>query len=328
MKVSLLIALIVVVLTISCSSADQPTAGPSLLVCLPCLEDPGNNPQADSLRISTLTFPFQEDSSFTTRDGEHTITLGVTLYGALTGPVQWSVVDEPGDALQSGTVPAPAPGFQTQFDVPGPLIAAQTPDTSRWIAYTHPGDLNQKALAFTVTATAHRPDGSAVESTPIVLHQHQKDVLRQEYVDFGITAILPARTQLKSAADFASRHFTFAELTDVDYSVAFLTNELISHLDDLRDSVGSALPATSGYRNPVHHRFHFPRPVGARIATRSNHQSGNAADIGVGLSQARFDLVKRRAIEVGLCVEPVLQSTLSHIHVDWRNGRRACPGGW
>lgn len=91
----------------------------------------------------------------------------------------------------------------------------------------------------------------------------------------------------------------------MDYGVAFLDDDFVTHLDDLRDSVSSALPVTSGFRNPVHHRFHFPRAPGDRIAVLSNHQSGNAADITVGLSQDRFDLIKRNAIAVGMCVEPV-----------------------
>lgn len=247
-------------------------------------------------------------------------------------PVQWPVFYLPAGRPDSEIFDTTLDGQYTNFVVLGPRsnVGASQPDTSRWVAFSHPGTLDQKALAYRVNAAVTMPVSTgAGPSVPVVLRQGEKDVLRQEYVDFQIADLMPARTELKAAGDVHSRHFTYAELTGgSDYSVAFLTNGFLSHLDDLRDSTGYALPINSGFRNPVHHRFHIARRPGQPVALRSNHQSGNAADIDVGRELIRWVDVRSEAIKIGMCSEPLLLSTVDHVHVDWRGGRPNCPLGW
>lgn len=283
--------------------------------------------------IDSVAYPIERDSSFTTLPTEQRFQLRARANG-VTDPslVQWLVKDDTTDRVKSGPPITPDAGLRTSFEVLGPRYPNLRPDTSRWVAFQHPGELDQKALAYRIVASVATGGESAVQSPAVIVRQKETDVMRQEYIDFGITSIMPPRGEILTTAAYSRlgvRHFSFEELTRMeDYTVAFLNSEFLSHLDDLRDSVGYALTISSGFRNPVHHRFHLTRRAGDGVRTRSNHQSGNAADIDVGRDSKKWNWVGAKAKALQMCVEPVDASTLDHVHVDWRGGRSNCPPRW
>jgi hypothetical protein len=124
-----------------------------------------------------------------------------------------------------------------------------------------------------------------------------------------------------SCGDFtqtsAATYFSFAELKSPDADWAILTSSVTAGLDAIRSGRGSALTLSRAYSTPAHN---------SEISTASNsrHVYGDAGDIQTG-SQAMWSEVSQLAKGTGACVEPQLQSTLSHVHADWRGG---CPAGW
>lgn len=213
-----------------------------------CIEGPGFGPDAisttglagvlrirvlssePSIMIDSVLCALAPDSSFTTAPAERTMRLHASTGTPANGDsVMWRVVDDSTNQVSVGQVTAPATGASTQFTVTGPETAPQRPDTMRWVAFSHPGTLAQKALSYVVTAAVTQPDGTPVVSPPVRLRQIAKDVLRQEYLDFGIGGLMPARVEMKTAPDITLRHFSFAEVTTAaDYAVAIYAIALAS----------------------------------------------------------------------------------------------------
>lgn len=278
----------------------------------------GSQP-AVTISISRAMGP-RSDSSFTTADGENRITLeAVVTPSEFASQVRWSIIDHPGDAATT-VPPAVMPtGAVTSF-----LVPAQARDWNTFGA--HPGDSARKTLAYEVRAEV-TVNGVTIRSAPSRVRQSRFDTMRQEYFDYAVNEV-PDSADRADSATTRVRHFEWDELNHGDYlEVAFLKTGLTTRLTDLRDSVNSALPLTSTYRNPVHHRFHIVRRPGEEVALQSNHQSGNAADIRTASDTTRWTLIAKYAKLVGLCVEPMRESSVNHVHVDWRGGRAMC-GAW
>jgi hypothetical protein len=124
-----------------------------------------------------------------------------------------------------------------------------------------------------------------------------------------------------------SYHFTFAELntSDINYSPpdfpdwAVLRSVLLSGLENTRANYGNAITINSAYRSPlVQHAVSPQYP-------HDRHIHGDAADMATGSAQTVWNALHSSAIAAGACVEPETQSTVNHVHADWRG---ACPAGW
>jgi hypothetical protein len=78
-------------------------------------------------------------------------------------------------------------------------------------------------------------------------------------------------------------------------------------------------PLDSGYRNPAHNAA-----IGG--AADSQHMFGTAVDFATFGDLAMWNTLRGLALNAGACVEPRGQSSLNHLHADWRSG--GCPTGW
>jgi hypothetical protein len=273
------------------------------------------------------------DSSFTSQTGENTIRLRAEVGDpAMAGRVKWEVVDDPADGVQSPRVSAPD-GLSTSFTVGQPANPR-----NRWPA-THPGELADKAMAYVIRAYYVTDGGDTIWSAPVNLRQHEKDVLRQEYLDFR-KATVPERAEL---GVFSTTHFSATELNFGDYTVFPAAQRMRTGIESFRTLVGAylvdagysfnGLTVTSSFRNPVHHHVHS----GLRTQ-ESQHLYGNAMDVRIwdlGPSRTEvFEEMKSIAKDptVDACYEPehVVRAAsptrdLSHFHIDFR---AACPAGW
>ncbi|MCF6102461.1 hypothetical protein [Mesorhizobium muleiense] len=140
------------------------------------------------------------------------------------------------------------------------------------------------------------------------------DRLRNEYVERAIPVPAPSEfTQTKS-----STKFSFQQLNTGDYAWAVLKDVLLLNIDAIaNDMEGKGYPVqlNSVYRNPL------------RSSGLSQHQYGYAVDIQVfdfnGSGGARdekdWKLLKAITDTHGPAyTEPVNESGVGHIHVDWR----------
>ena len=272
-------------------------------------------------------------SSFTSRAGENTVQLRARVGDPAMEPrVEWKVEDDPGDNVTSGPVTA-APGLLSSFTVPIPPQRQL-----RWPA-NHPGSMTRKALAYRIRAF-YVVDGDTTWSEPKTIRQTEKDVLRQEYIDYAKQRV-PAREDL---GVFATASFSAAELNWGDYSLFLATPTMRTGIQAFRLEVKSVVVAagqsfsgltlTSAFRNPVHHHKH----AGAS-STESQHLYGNAVDVRIGTFQGFsqkeifYEMVAiAKKPSVNACYEPEAvvraansSGTLTHFHLDFR---ASCPAGW
>ncbi len=284
---------------------------------------PPDPPPADTtgprLRITTAQGP-NPARSFTTRRGERTLTLAADVRPAgLAGSVSWTVTDDPSDRVASVAPAAPPNGTPAAVEVPAqPAARWRLPHGTSWA---------DKALAFRVVAEAPSFFGPAPMRDAATVRQREVDVLRQEYVDFGIP--VPAPDDVRSPADLVGlTRFAWSELNQGDYGVAVLAPVLLTKLGEMERAAGRALVLNSVFRNPAHHRFHMSVSGGGRAAQLSQHQYGTAVDVATSRDRRTWDNLRAAAKSVGACAEPLNISTVNHVHADWRSGAPQCPKGW
>lgn len=218
-------------------------------------------------------------------------------------------------------------------------------DPGRW-PRAHPAtptakqaQLARKALGYRVTAKV-TVGGVTVRSATVSIQQDEKDVMREEYVDFGWSLdSIPPRDSMSTRGP-PERNLT----GDYQYWMtgARLEQKMPVMLQLSRDQLRFTPVIISGYRNPVHHFVHAK----AR-ATRSQHLTGNATDWKIDetsrpqeftLDEWFTELFKlTRDPTVDGCWEPAHAiragsrdgRTLDHAHSDWRRMTlRECPATW
>lgn len=164
-------------------------------------------------------------------------------------------------------------------------------------------------------------DANVVRSDAVTVRQHEFDTLQQEYEDFGVDQ--PGETSARTNLSVGG--ISWNQLNRGDYSIAFVDNRLIGGLEQLQGLVPFVVTLSSGYRNPVHHRYHIEVSGGGSPAPYSIHQSGLAVDIQTGGDRARWEQLRRTAWGLGACVEPMTLSTVDHVHADWRPLTQCAP---
>ena len=112
------------------------------------------------------------------------------------------------------------------------------------------------------------------------------------------------------------------------YNVGYLSGDLIKNLPALRDSLGKPVVLTSGFRNPVHQRWHIQVSGGGTPSPTSTHQQGKAVDIRTGSDSSVWRRITKTASFLGACIEPIEASTVDHVHAEWTGGRSTCKPGW
>lgn len=256
--------------------------------------------------------------SFTSTAAESRIDLEALVTGAPPGtPVRWTFLDDPSDQVASGS-----PAAFTGAAVDSARIPAQ--DSLRWESVPHRAPLARKALRYVIRASA-TVAGTSVASADVTLGQSEVDALRQEYIDFKIP--LPNSAWLTNSVP-ASLTVSFEALNSGDYtSLAILDPVLLFKLDTLQRDARYTFSFSSGFRNPVHHRYHIAVSGGGTPVARSNHQYGMGADIRTHSVRVRWRALRGLAWNRGACVEPARISTFDHIHADWRLPRD-CSAEW
>lgn len=285
------------------------------------------------VRIVEVSLPLP-DSSFTTLAGENKIRLRAEVSDpAWASRVQWKVVDDPADRVTSPPVSAPA-GLSTTA-----TIGRVSNPVGRWPG-EHPGPMDRKALRYQVRAFHVTSNGDTTWSAPVTLRQHETDVIRQEYVDYG-KKVVPRRGDF---GIYRTTNFSERELNPGDYPVFLSTPAQRERVEVIRrmakeylEEAGysfKGLTLNSGFRNPVHHHKHEKAK-----SLESEHLYGNAVDVRIwNLGPTRKEMFDQfrwiaKHEDVDACYEPekVVRDAgngeLTHAHFDWRE-ERPCPKTW
>lgn len=282
------------------------------------------------IKIDTVYGPLS-GGSFTARPGENTVTLKATVTPeSLAARISWTVTVDPSSFNGTRLPPSGLTGATTTFQVQQPA----NPRT-RWPG-THPGALTTKQFGYQVQASVVS-EGQTYRSDMRTLVQAERDVLREEYLEFS-DAPSPGVNDLGQETTL---HFSSGELNSGDYTLWWVQAVFRTGIEAVRslaaaDFAARGLPfhgitMTSGFRNPVHHRIHN----GA--TNRSYHEFGLAADFRITdqpfTAEQFFNRMRKYAHDdtVGACFEPKQSiikgspsGTLDHAHLDWG----ACDPGW
>jgi len=232
------------------------------------------------LRISNVYYP-NDHVSFTTHDGEKTVTLEAELRPtdtALAGNITWEVKDSPRDApdMDSGDPDDPAPGESTVFDVTAPP------------AFDLPNENGPKGrplpLKYQIQASVMTPKG-LVKSYPRHIKQDVIDKCRQEYLDFGTTEF-PARSAF-SPMDVI--HETYdSDLVKFKDCYAYINPSRAQEAKNLK-TIFPGVSITSGYRSPrknwdsygeAYDKYLNEGTVMPPSIRSSRHMFGEAVDLG------------------------------------------------
>ena len=149
-----------------------------------------------------------------------------------------------------------------------------------------------------------------------------RGALIQEYITYNVeqngVPFVPTCSDFTDNASTAN--FSFAELTvSEDYTWAILRSALLTGAQAIRTAYGQPLTVDSGYRNPAHNAA-----IGG--AADSQHMFGTAVDFATFGDLAMWNTLHADAWDAGACAEPQNESSLSHVHADWRSG--GCPALW
>jgi hypothetical protein len=142
----------------------------------------------------------------------------------------------------------------------------------------------------------------------------ERDTIIAEYPQYGVN-FTPTCADFTQTAH--SAHFSFAELNTGDYSWAIIRDSLLTGLENTRTSYNNQpMIVNSAYRNPARNNS-----VGG--ASQSRHMFGDAADIAAGNCDT-WNRLAAAACGAGAWLEPVEQSGLGHVHMDWGHGFSQC----
>ncbi len=304
-----------------CDASGETCCARSMMCAFPTNPGSGSSPDSSRrVRIVSARGPNPE-GSFTTLRAERTLGFGAEATpGQLAPSVTWAVLDDPADAARAAAPTTPPPnGTQSAADVP-----QQT--TVRW-RLPHGSPLSARALAFKVVAELPAEAGRPAVRDSAVVRQREVDVLRQEYVDFGIP--VPEANHVRKPSEIVGlTRFNWSDLNKGDYGVAVLTPALLAKLNELDAGARGTLSLSSVFRNPAHHRFHVSVSGGAATALLSQHQYGTAVDIRTYRNASTWSRLRDLAKRANACAEPRNISTTDHVHADWRTGAPNCPKGW
>lgn len=224
--------------------------------------DPGVTPM---LRISNVYYP-NDGVSFTTHDGEKTVTLEAELrpttpeYAVLSPNIAWDVADSPRDAMNSGDPADPAPGESTAFEVTAPptLSGRQLP------------------LKYMIQAEVMTPKG-LIRSYPRHIKQDDIDKCRQEYIDYIDAGKALNLSEVPRSRFTPGVDSEFLEEKDRGDCYAYIypqarAGEVLGLRALHQGAFG--IKVKSGYRSP---RVNFLRTPNA--SPKSRHMYGDAVDI-------------------------------------------------
>jgi hypothetical protein len=158
-----------------------------------------------------------------------------------------------------------------------------------------------------------------------------RDQFTPEYVTYG-AGFVPTCFVFLSSATYASaypaisQNFPFSILNQDDINPkyndhplwAILASSMLNGIQNIQSTYGQ-ITITSGYRSPLVQHAVSPK------YPHDRHIHGDAVDMATGSAQIVWNTLHSSALAAGACVEPEAQSTVNHVHADWRG---ACPAGW
>lgn len=252
------------------------------------------------------------NKSFTFAAAERKITLKAELTPAnAVADVKWEVIDAPDDNVSAIPPTEVLTGLETSFMLP-------KHQRSRW-PQDHPGGLDRKTLRYKVTAIATR-DGQSVRSAPVIVSQDLVDTIREEYYEFGLTALgrhIPGR------GEFTASPPVQVGANNGDYSLAVLEPRFMRQLAVLKSDWPGRWQLNTIYRNPNHNlNKHIPTSNRSKPSIVSWHMWGCAADLQTfppdgSAAQVEFwEELTSQAVEMGFDIESLAQAGKGHVHVE------------
>jgi len=189
------------------------------------------------------------------------------------------------------------------------------------------GDLNDSPVLKTPTITMGESYDSATISIPAACGD-DRDAIIKEYFALGVT-LHPVCPSFSSSVPPDSL-FTFSQLNTSYYpDWAILLNSLYTGIRVTQSNYGSTLTPTSGYRDPRKEKDIDTQQGVRNWTVNSRHEYGDAIDLGTGNSQTKFNSIRSAGLKAGACAEPVGQSGLNHVHLDWRQSDGVvCSAAW
>jgi hypothetical protein len=252
--------------------------------------------------------------SFTFARAERTITLQAAVNPGEPAPdVMWEVLDAPNDRVNS-MPPAqvsPPTGASASFTLP-------KHDRGRWPT-DHPGDDDRKPLKYAVTAI-WKKGGETYRSDPVTIGQDLIDTIREEYYEFGLTALgrhIPTRDEF-----FPSPRVSIGP-NNGDYSYAVLEPTFMAKLADLHAVWNGRWQLNTIYRNPNHNlNGHIPSTNKSKPSLVTWHMWGCAADLqtfprdGSEKQYTYWHALNDLAVENGWDTEDLDHAKVGHVHVE------------
>jgi hypothetical protein len=250
--------------------------------------------------------------SFTFARAERTITLQAAVNPVVSAPdVTWEILDAPNDRVNSIPPAQPPKGASASFVLP-------KHDRGRWPT-DHPGADDRKPLRYTVTAV-WKKDGETYFSDPVTIGQDLIDTIREEYYEFGLTALgrhIPTRDEF-----FSSPRVSIGP-NNGDYPYAVLEPNFMAKLADLYAAWRGAWQLNTIYRNPNHNlNGHIPSTNKSKPSLVTWHMWGCAADLqtfprdGSEKQYTFWHALNDLAVENGWDTEDLKHAKVGHVHVE------------
>jgi uncharacterized protein YcbK (DUF882 family) len=146
----------------------------------------------------------------------------------------------------------------------------------------------------------------------------------------GFTPVCFASEFVPSSNATPARGFAYSVLNQDDIAQndypdwAILKSLMLRGLENLHANYGKSLTITSAYRSPyvqyVVDTANIAAGKSKKPSPHSRHLHGDAIDIRTSFSLATWQTLHdiARQLVPKACIEPYQQSTLDHIHIDWR----------
>ncbi len=264
------------------------------------------------------------------------------------GNTIWSVSnDSPQIATaDGGVIGASGITYDSQGNATGQIISAIQSWTGgeSGTAYQY-GSVDQ--VAFTPPIVYATPSFSSFagmnqsgNGTSALCHD-DRDKLIAEYPEYsaGYLPVCFAGEFVPSSNSNPDPDFTFSKLNQDDIAYndypdwAILRSSMLNGLENILANYGKSINVTSGYRSPyVQHVIDAANIAAGKYkkpSPHSRHLHGDAVDISTSYSLATWQTLHdiARALVPKACIEPYQQSTLDHIHIDWRPISQ-CSAAW
>lgn len=156
----------------------------------------------------------------------------------------------------------------------------------------------------------------------------QRNTIIQEYIEYDVSLNPPC--SIFTQAVPVNFPYTFAQMNWGYFNWAILNQTMLGKMPVIKTRYAGVLTITSAYRDPQK-EYDVAQYYNQPFHKNSRHEYGDAVDYDAGFSLAAFTAIRSVGLNSGsACAEPRQQSSLSHVHLDWRqyDGGGTCPADW